>query len=150
MNQSKFSLFFGSLLVIILGMLAGVKINDAHGHNIDTYEFLKPSTDFNKMQKIKGPIEITNGLTYQILTETNESYLSKNTASPQKFPLFVSFYIFSKHVKPFTPKKTLYSLFNNENQILINNNNQKHLTFLIKNPLLFPTFQLINTSIIRS
>ena len=149
MNKLKFLLFFGGLLLICLGMLNAMNINDIHGRNIDTRKFLKPSRDFNETQKIKGIIEITNGLTYQILTETNESGLLKNTASTQKIPLLVSFYIFNKHVKPFTPKKTLHSPFNNGNQILINNN-QKHITSLIKNSLPFPTFQLIDASIIKS
>ena len=147
MNQSKILLLFGNLLLVCLIMLCAMNINDVHGHDIDIHKFLRLSREYDETQKIKDTITIRGKLAYQ--TGINESDLFKNKASTQKIPLLVSFYIFSKHIKPFTPKKILCSPFNNGNNILINNN-QKHITSSIKNPLPFPTFQLIDTSIIRS
>ncbi len=162
MNQSKFLLFFGSLLLVCL--ICTLSLMDANAyvyeHYIDVCEFLELSGELSETQKTKIIIEVISNLACQTPTGTNDLLryfyfspwikdLLTNVASTQKIPLLVSFYIFSKHIKQYNPLKTLYSPFDDEgSKILIDH--QENISYSTKNCLPLQTHRIINTSILRS
>ena len=159
MKKQKFLFIVVSLvLVCLICTLSPIEASEyVHCHHIDVCEFLELSGELSETQKTRIIIELISKIAYQFPTGRNKSSfcfspwiegLFTNVASVPKFPLSVSFYIFSKHVKS-NPIKTLYSPFDEKgSKILIDN--KENISHLAGSCLPFQALQIINISIIRS
>lgn len=132
MNRSKILFLFESLLLVCL--ICFLSSIDSTGyircHRSDVCEFSKNLKELSQTQ-----IAVIN-------KRANHLPLAR------EYPLFVSLYIFSKHIKPYNHQKTMCSPPEKGDNILIYH--QKNIFPSTGNYQSFQALQILNTSIIRS